>query len=146
MKWRICKWHTCTSSWDLQEKLQDTDWFLLLLIGKYDRRDGKVMKELLKSNLDLMACEIQSVRIAKETSIKRLTVKQNKNALGKKPSVWLSNFLLILQKDQRSEYSVTQRTLWRHWRCESFRREGVVEVTLSPHFLLLWSTVSIVLC
>ena len=98
MKWRICKWHTCTSSWDLQEKLQDTDWFLLLLIGKYDRRDGKVMKELLKSNLDLMACEIQSVRIAKETSIKRFTVKQNKNALEKQPSVWLSNLLLILQK------------------------------------------------
>lgn len=61
-----------------------------------------------------MTCEIQFVQIAKETSIKRLTVKQNKNALGKKPSVWLSNFLLILQKDQRSEYSVTQRTLWRH--------------------------------
>ena len=39
------------------------------------------MKELLKSNLDLMACEIQSVRIAKDTSIKRFTVKQNKNAM-----------------------------------------------------------------
>lgn len=61
-----------------------------------------------------MTCEIQSVQSAKETSIKRLTVKQNKNALKKKPSVWLSNFLLILQKDQRSEYSVTQKTLWRH--------------------------------
>ena len=50
-----------------------------------------------------MTCEIQSVQIAKETSIKRVTVKQQqkKNALEKKPNVWPSNLLLILQKDQK---------------------------------------------
>lgn len=42
--------------------------------------------------------------------ITRLIVKkQNKMLWRKKPSVWLSNLLLILQKDQRSEYSVTQK-------------------------------------
>ena len=69
------------------------------------------MKELLKSNLDLMACEIQSVRIAKETSIKRFTVKQNKNALEKQPSVWLSNLLLILQKDPEKAMAPHSSTL-----------------------------------
>ena len=69
------------------------------------------MKELLKSNLDLMACEIQAVRIAKETSIKRFTVKQNKNALEKEPSVWLSNLLLILQKDLEKAMATHSSTL-----------------------------------